>query len=139
MNNKYIKKQEYKYIVIPEKRMVICECTPAVKWWDLKNKIYNDVPTNWDKNVEPVFKNDNYPVFTVRAVAKAHPDDIFDETKGKRIAKSKANIKVYHKIRKCLNEMHLAILSKQKHLTEHYKDLTILMKTEIEHLDNLKK
>lgn len=139
MNNKYIKKQEYKYIVIPEARMVVCECTTEVNWWDLKNSVFHDVPNDWDKNVESVFKYSNCPVFTVRAVAKAHPDDTFDETKGKRIAKSKANIKAYHKIRKCLSEMHSAILSKQIALTEHYKDLTILMKTEIEHLNNLKK
>lgn len=139
MNNKYITEQKYKYIVIPEKRMVICECTTKVDWWYLKNNAYSNIPANWDKNVESVFKNNSYPEFTVRAVAKAHPDDTFDETKGKRIAKSKANIKVYHKIRRCLNEMHSAILSMQISLTEHYKDLTILMKTEIEHLNNLKK
>lgn len=139
MNNKYIKKQEYKYIVIPEARMVVCECTTEVNWWDLKNSVFHDVPNDWDKNVESVFKYNNCPVFTVRAVAKAHPDDTFDETKGKRVAKSKANIKVYHKIRKCLSKMHSAILSKQVSLAEHYKDLIILMKTEINHLDNLKK
>lgn len=139
MNNKYITEQKYKYIVIPETRMVICECTTSINWWCLKNNLYNNIPVDWDKNIESTFRNGNYPVFTVRAVAKAHPDDVFDETKGKRIAKSKANIKVYHKIKSCLSEMYSAILRRQRYLAEHYKDLATLMNTEIEHLDNLKK
>lgn len=139
MNNKYIKKQEYKYIVIPETRMVVCECTTEINWWDLKNSVFHDVPNDWDKNVESVFKYSNCPVFTVRAVAKAHPDDTFDETKGKRVAKSKANIKVYHKIKVCLGEMVKSVRNIEKNLIEHYHDMVNLGIKEFDHLDNLKK
>lgn len=138
MNNKYIKKQEYKYIVIPETRMVVCECTTEVNWWDLKNSVFHDVPNDWDKNVEPVFRYNNCPVFTVRAVAKAHPDDTFDETKGKRIAKSKANIKVYHKIKVCLREMFKSVHNIEKNLIEHHYDIADLLNAEFDHLDSLK-
>lgn len=139
MNNKYIKKQEYKYIVIPESRMVVCECTTEVNWWDLKNSIFHDVPNDWDKNVESVLKYNNCPVFTVRAVAKAHPDDIFDETKGKRIAKSKANIKAYRKILTCLNGMLKSVQSVYRNLSEHESDLQLLSVKEWFHLGNLAK
>lgn len=139
MNNKYIKKQEYKYIVIPEKRMVICECTTEVNWWDLKNRIFYDIPNNWDKNVEYIFKNDNYPIFTVRAVAKAHPDDTFDEIKGKRIAKSKANIKAYRKIAACFNEMLKSVRFVYQDLLEHESDIHLLGAKEWLHLEKLSK
>lgn len=138
MSNKYIKKQEYKYIVIPEARMVVCECTTEVNWWDLKNSVFHDVPNNWDKNVKSVFKYNNCPVFTVRAVAKAHPDDTFDETKGKRVAKSKANIKVYHKIKVCLREMFKSVHNVEKNLAEHHHDIAYLLSAEFDHLDSLK-
>lgn len=138
MNNKYIKKQEYKYIVIPEARMVVCECTTEVNWWDLKNKVYHNVPINWNKNIESVLRNGNHPVFTVRAVAKAHPDDTFYETKGKRIAKSKANIKAYHKIKVCLREMVKSVHNTEKSLRDHHYDISYLISTEYDHLDSLK-
>lgn len=138
MNNKYIKKQEYKYIVIPESRMVVCECTTEVNWWDLKNSIFHDVPNDWDKNVESVFKYNNCPVFTVRAVAKAHPDDTFDENKGKRIAKSKANIKAYYKIKVCLKEMFKSVQKVEMSLIEHHHDIVYLLGEEFNHLDSLK-
>lgn len=138
MNNKYIKKQEYKYIVISEARMVVCECTIEINWWDLKNGIFHNVPNDWDKNVESVFKYSNCPVFTVRAIARAHPDDVFDETKGKRIAKSKANIKAYHKIKACLKEMFESVYNIEKNLIEHYNDIEYLMRAECNHLDDLK-
>lgn len=138
MNNKYIKKQEYKYIVIPEARMVVCECTTEVDWWYLKNDIYANVPARWDKNVESMFKNNSYPEFTVRAVAKAHPDDTFDEIKGKRIAKSKANIKVYRKIGICLRGMIKSVRNTEKNLIEHYHDMVNLTFVESDHLDSLK-
>lgn len=139
MNNKYITEQKYKYIIIPEKRMVICECTTKLNWWSLKNNAYSTIPANWDKNVESLFKNSNYPEFTIRAVAKAHPDDIFDEIKGKRIAKSKANIKVYHKIKVCLREMVKSVRNIEKNFIEHYYDMVNLSIKEFDHLDNLKK
>lgn len=138
MNNKYIKKQEYKYIVIPEKRMVICECTTEINWWDLKNNIFHSIPTDWDKNVESVFKYNNRPKLTVRAVAKAHPDDTFDEIKGKRIAKSKANIKVYHKLIVCLRKMIKSVHSVETSIIEHHHDIRHLMSKEFDHLDSLK-
>lgn len=139
MNNKYIEEQRYKYTVIPEARMVVCECTTKIDWWNLKNDIYHSVPVHWDKNIESVFKNNNRPVFTVRAVAKAHPDDTFDETKGKRIAKSKANIKVYHRIKICLREMVKSVRNIEKNLIEYYHDMVNLGIKEFDHLDNLKK
>jgi hypothetical protein len=139
MNNKYIKKQEYKYTIIPETRMVVCECTTEINWWNLKNNIFHDVPNDWDKNVESVFKYNNCPVFTVRAVAKAHPDDVFDETKGKRIAKSKANIKAYRKILACFNKMLKSVQSVYQSLSEHESDLKLLSVREWFHLGNLAK
>lgn len=139
MNNKYIKKQEYKYIVIPESRMVVCECTTEINWWDLKNDIFHNVPNDWGRNLESVFKYSNCPVFTIRAVAKAHPDDTFDETKGKRVAKSKANIKVYHKVNICLKEMFKSVRSIVKNILEHSHDIECLIMKELDHLDNLKK
>jgi hypothetical protein len=139
MNNKYIKKQEYKYIIIPESRMVVCECTTAVNWWDLKNDAFHNVPSDWDKNIEYEFKYNNYPEFTVRAIAKAHPDDVFDETKGKRIAKSKANIKAYRKISTCLREMLKSVQSVYRNLSEHESDLQLLSVREWFHLGNLAK
>lgn len=139
MNNKYIKKQEYKYIVIPEKRMVICECTTEVNWWDLKNGIYTNVPNEWCKNQEDIFKNSNWPIFTVRTVAKAHPDDKFDETLGKRIAKSKANLKVYRKLRLCLFDMITSITKVYSVLKQHSTDLATLILTENNHLIELSK
>ena len=138
MNNKYIEKQEYKYIVIPEKRMVVCECTTKIDWWNLKNSAYSNVPADWDNNVEPIFHGNSYPEFTVRTIAKAHPDDTFDETKGKRIAKSKANIKVYHKIKVCLREMFKSVHNVEKNLIEHHYDIADLLIAEFEHLDSLK-
>ena len=139
MNNKYIKKQEYKYIVIPEARMVVCECTTEVNWWNLKNSVFHDVPNDWDKNVESVFKYSNCPEFTVRTVAKAHPDDVFEETKGKRIAKSKANIKIYRKISACLNEMLKSVQSVYQNLSEHTDDIKLLAIKEWFHLGDLTK
>jgi hypothetical protein len=138
MNNKYIEEQRYKYTVIPEARMVVCECTTYINWWNLKNSTYNNVP-KWDKNVESVFKNESCPEFTVRAIAKAHPDDVFDETKGKRIAKSKANIKAYRKILTCLNEMLKSVQSVYQNLSEHESDLQLLSVREWFHLGNLAK
>lgn len=138
MNNKYIKKQEYKYIVIPEARMVVCECTTEVNWWYLKNKAYHYIPTDWDKNLSDEFRRGSYPTFTVRAIAKAHPDDVFDETKGKRIAKSKANIKVYHKIKVYLREMFKSVHNVEKNLAEHHHDIAYLLSAEFDHLDSLK-
>ena len=138
MNNKYIEKQEYKYIVIPETRMVVCECTTKIDWWNLKNSTYHNIPSDWDKNIDSVFKNNSYPEFTVRAIAKAHPNDVFNIETGKRIAKSKANIKVYYKIKTCLRKMVKSVEKLQKNLQEHYHDISYLTNKEFDHLDSLK-
>lgn len=101
---KYIEKQEYKYTVVPEKGLVICECSVHLDWYKLPHDI-------WDSTKLRVLKKYNkdldvsWPEFRLRAIAKTHPSDTFNEEKGKRIAKSKVNIKLYRMLEHCVKLM----------------------------------
>lgn len=89
MKTKVTIREEYK--VIPQEKIVICilHCdlnlseTPG--WYILDEK--------WWKKIYPYM--DYSGRFTIKAKAKCHNSDEFDEEKGKRIALAKAKIKVY--------------------------------------------
>lgn len=80
---------DYKYTVILEKGIVICElvCDMNLSTHPAWVNIQKDM---WSKR----FPNVNYDgVFSVKAKARCNKLDVFDERKGKRIAESKAKIK----------------------------------------------
>ena len=98
---KYIESQEYKYKVVPEKGLVICECTVQLNWYKLPNNIWDVAKL---KVLDKHYKNldGSWPEFRLRAVARTHPNDTFNEETGKRIAKSKVNIKLYRTLEHCV-------------------------------------
>lgn len=101
---KYIESQEYKYKVFPEKGLVICECTVHLNWYKLPNNIWDIAKL---KVLNKHYKNldESWPEFKLRAIAKTHPSDTFNEETGKRIAKSKVNIKLYRMLEHCVKLM----------------------------------
>lgn len=134
---KYIEKQEYKYKVIPEKKIVVCECYVELNWYNLPQGIWNYIPSDICKKI---FKfNDSFPKFKVRAVAKTHPNDVFNEEIGKRIAKSKANLKLYRIIEKCFAVMRNFNTKVYIDIDRCHKDIIMLNVMEHNHLKELSK
>lgn len=135
---KYIESQEYKYKVVPEKGLVICECTVKLDWYKLPYDI-------WDSTKLKVLKKYNkdldvsWPEFRLRAVARTHPNDTFDEKTGKRIAKSKVNIKLYRMLEHCVKLM-ADDLYKTAYLASKCKEsIYELRLRELDHLKELSK
>ena len=135
---KYIEEQEYKYKSIPEKGIVICECYVQLNWTDLPHSLWPyidlDELKKYNKNLCQAF-----PKFKIRAVAKTHPNDTFNEETGKRIAKSKVNIKLYKTIEKCLKLFRKGLYKKVSINRYAIEDIYILKQRELSHLMQLSK
>lgn len=133
---KYIEKQEYKYTVVPEKGLVICECSVHLDWYKLPYDI-------WDSTKLKVLKKYNkdldvsWPEFRLRAIAKTHPSDTFNENIGKRIAKSKVNIKLYRMLEHCVKLMADDLYKTAYLATKCRESIYELKLRELDHLKEL--
>lgn len=135
---KYIESQEYKYKVVPEKGLVICECTVKLDWYKLPNNIWEitklKVLDKYNKNLDT-----SWPEFRLRAVARTHPNDTFSEKTGKRIAKSKVNIKLYRILEHCVKLMADDLYTTAYHATRCKESIYELRLREHDHLKELSK
>ena len=135
---KYIENQEYKYKVIPEKGLVICECTVELDWYKLPNDIWHGTNVRalkeFNKNLDT-----SWPKFKLRAVARTHPNDTFNEKIGKRIAKSKVNIKLYRTLEHCVKLMADDLYKTAYHATKCKESIYELKLRELDHLKELSK
>lgn len=135
---KYIESQEYKYKVIPEKGLVICECTVKLDWYKLPYNIWEHIAL---KTLEKYNKSlgTSWPEFKIRAIAKTHPSDTFDEKTGKRIAKSKVNIKLYRMLEHCVKLMADELYKTAYFATRYKESIYELRLRELDHLKELSK
>lgn len=135
---KYIENQEYKYKSIPEKGIVICECLVELNWTNLPNGLWPyinlDELEKYNKNLSQAF-----PRFKIRSIAKTHPNDTFNEETGKRIAKSKINIKLYKNLEKCLKLLEKDFSKKTCQIHTTKEDIYMLKQRELNHLEQLSK
>lgn len=135
---KYIKKQEYKYKVIPEKKIVVCECYVELDWTNLPYKLWPsiniDILDNYNRDLGHAF-----PRFKIRSIAKTHPNDIFNEETGKRIAKSKVNIKLYRILEHCVKLMTDDLYKTAYFATKCKESIYELRLREHDHLKQLSK
>lgn len=111
----------YKFVnfsVNKEKRIVVCfldksKCSP---WRMLNDIVFNHLGLCLDKkeyNIDDMFANSIIRYMDKKiiprqqcvGVAKCHPNDEFDEVRGKQIAYSRLNAKVARHCRSCLNKI----------------------------------
>ena len=87
--------QEPNYMINKEKGVVICilEC-------GFDQSIFNPLESYGFISTKNIF-----PYWKVKGIAKLHPDDVFNETIGRRIAESKAKQKAYKKGANILSSM----------------------------------
>lgn len=84
-------KTESEFIVKPEDRLVVCKMRVDMQIFDFE--FWRFIDSDWWYSKAPIV--DNLGHFTVTAKAKCSTDDIFSESKGKRIAESKAKAKAF--------------------------------------------
>lgn len=76
-------------------------------------------------------------ILTTTGIAKCDESDAFCEETGRRIAESKASIKVYSSLEKLLFKTNVRLLDKVRETARDYGRLAILKKTEMDHLYEL--
>lgn len=135
---KYIESQEYKYKVVPEKGLVICECAVKLDWYKLPYNIWESTKLKVLKKYNKDL-NQSWPKFKIRAIAKTHPRDTFNEETGKRIAKSKVNIKLYRMLEHCVKLIADDLYKTAYFATKCKKSIYKLKLRELGHLKELSK
>lgn len=78
-------------------------------------------------------------IFTTTGIAKCDESDAFCEETGRRIAESKASIKVYNSLEKLLFKANERLLDMVRETARDYGRLAILKKMEMDHLYELTK
>lgn len=123
-------KKNIKYIVKPEEEMVIGIYEDSGE--DLKNFVYSLPTSEMRRNIiDMVYTYDIVPFFPeqIKAIAKCHDGDEFDEEIGKKIVEAKINIKRHERIWRVYS-----------HLLEFLqKTMNMLKNDQSVHLDKLYK
>jgi hypothetical protein len=97
-------------------------------------------------NIKPLIKchftEDSYirPYMTIKAKAKCHKDDIFDEVRGKRIAESRAKLKAFNVLKRIYSGLERNLIN---HISKEITPLSLgcagAVYTEISHIKKLTK
>ena len=105
------------------------------------HKALTALKSNVTPNVELIKKNKTIKVgeaiFKVKGVAKCNPNDIYDETLGKRIAFSKAFITGHKKFKHIIDMCHDALMVKSAEMSNIYTIEREIVDREIVHLEEL--
>ena len=105
------------------------------------HKALTALKSNVTPNVELIEKNKTIKVgeaiFKVKGVAKCNPNDIYDETLGKRIAFSKAFITGHKKFKHIIDMCHDALMVKSAEMSNIYTIEREIVDREIIHLEEL--
>ena len=105
------------------------------------HKALTALKSNVTPNVELIEKNKTIKVreaiFKVKGVAKCNPNDIYNETLGKRIAFSRAFITGHKKFKHIIDMCHDALMVKSAEMSNIYTIEREIVDREIVHLEEL--
>ena len=86
-----VKINEIKYIINPEKKIIICIMQCVIDYGKTLPNV--DIFSRmWRRRLPYI---DRGGTFTVKAIAKCNKEDTFNETIGKKLAESRANLKAF--------------------------------------------
>lgn len=86
-----VKIDEIKYIINPEKKIIICIMQCRIDYDKTLPKV--DIYSRMWRQRLPYIGREG--TFTVKAIAKCNKEDAFNETIGKKLAESRANLKAF--------------------------------------------
>lgn len=116
-------KQKPVFVVNAEKRVVTC--------------IMKAQMNVEDESSDFLYRSLNRMVFKAVGIAKCHPDDTFSETKGKRVAESKAKRAAYLEGRRRFKKMAKSLAEYSKQVDQAINNLEAYAKKEEDHIKEL--